>query len=300
MDGILNINKPLGVTSYSVIGKLKGITGERRIGHGGTLDPLACGVLPVFFGRATRVIEYFQKSKKIYKASIELGRTTVTYDAEGDITSEEDCSCVTEELLKDVLTKFTGNIKQLPPMYSAVKHNGKRLYELAREGKEVSRRERDATIYDIELEEWESPLFTISVECGKGTYIRSLADDIGKALGCGAYLKALERTKYGPFTLEEALTLEEAKKGVEGGVFEKSLYGIDYVLGKMPRLELNAEEAGKIKNGIIVPMEKPKGLEDETFEYSILRVYDENGCFIALTEYDEASFTLIPKKVFKI
>lgn len=294
MDGVLSINKPTGVTSYEVVARLKRLTGKRRIGHGGTLDPLACGVLPIFFGKATRVIEYFQNSRKTYKADIELGRTTDTYDAEGEVTSEKDCSYVTRQTLEEALCKFTGNIKQLPPMYSAVKHNGKRLYELAREGKEVTRKQRDAVVYEIKLNEWENPSFSITVECGKGTYIRSLAYDIGESLGCGAYLKALERTKYGSFNVEESSTLEEMEKAALEGTWQKKLKSIDYVLEDMPEIKLGDDDIKKVVNGVFVEIKN-----EELKDGAILRIYDKEGGFTAIARYNKTDMLLHPVKVFK-
>ena len=229
MDGILIVNKERGYTSFDVVAKLRGILSIRKIGHTGTLDPEATGVLPVCVGRATKVCDVLTDRDKTYEATVVLGITTDTLDTTGEVLTRKPVSVTRDELLA-VLSHFRGEITQVPPMYSAVKVNGKRLYEYAREGKEVERKERRVTIYEIELLEeklfpWDNseesgqadlpddfdqhPSFRIRVKCSKGTYIRTLCDDIGKELGCGAAMSSLVRTEVGRFRLEDALRLNE-------------------------------------------------------------------------------------------
>ncbi len=208
VDGILNVLKPAGKTSFAVVSLLRRWSGERRVGHAGTLDPDATGVLVVCLGQATRIVEFLAGAGKTYRAEIELGVTTDTYDAAGKVVGRSDPSSVTEEQVRRVLESFRGTIAQVPPMHSAIHHKGKRLYELARQGIEVDREPRQVEISRLELLAWQPPVVTIEVDCSGGTYIRSLAQDIGTALGCGAHLKRLVRLKSGPFHLDDAVSLD--------------------------------------------------------------------------------------------
>ncbi len=213
MDGILNINKPSGKTSFSIVAQIRRLTGERRVGHAGTLDPEACGVLPVCLGQGTRVIEFLLNLSKVYRSEISLGVTTDTYDATGKIIQQADPSRISREQFETALGSFCGSISQTPPMYSALKYHGQRLYELARAGVTVSRESRQVKIYQLKLIDFKLPVVTIEVECGRGTYIRSLAHDLGKLLSCGAHLKSLIRSRYGPFDIADAVSpsqLEDA------------------------------------------------------------------------------------------
>ena len=199
MHGLLNINKPAGMTSFGVVDRVKHLSGERRVGHAGTLDPLATGVLPVCLGQATRVIEFLFDSTKTYRAQIELGITTDTYDSSGKVISIKDASGISREMVGSTLDRFRGPILQTPPMYSAIKHHGQPLYKLARSGIEVERKSRPAQIYGLEITDWQPPVVSLDIICGKGTYVRCLAHDLGEALGCGASMKSLVRLKVGPF-----------------------------------------------------------------------------------------------------
>jgi tRNA pseudouridine55 synthase len=212
ITGFLNINKPSGMTSHDVVSKVRWMTkktsGTKKVGHAGTLDPLATGVLVLCLGNATRLSEYAMQSRKAYRARVYLGKTTDTYDAEGDVIDERNANHIQRDDVESVLPQFTGDIEQLPPMYSAVKKGGKKLYELAREGKEVEREARPVTIYEIHLVAWQPPELVLDVVCGSGTYIRSLAYDIGDALDVGAYLSGLARTRSGHFQIEDAVELQ--------------------------------------------------------------------------------------------
>ncbi len=249
MDGILNINKPWGETSFSVVSMVKRLTGERRVGHAGTLDPAATGVLPVCFGQGTRVVEFLVEATKTYRAEIELGVTTDTQDAEGRVIRREDPSGISQGQLKSALTSFCGLIQQTPPMYSALKYHGKPLYELARAGITVERSSRPVKIHKLELVDWQPPVATIEVVCGKGTYIRSLADDLGQALGCGAYLKNLIRLKCGIFDIRDAVTVPQLEDAFRYGYWHRFIYPIDSVLLHWTAMVVSDDVGQNIKNG---------------------------------------------------
>ena len=217
IDGILNIDKPYGITSMDVVRRVKRASGQRRVGHSGTLDPIATGVIPVCLGQATRLMEDVVGGAKSYLASIELGASTDTYDALGEVTERRDPSGVSLADIEGALPEFTGDILQVPPMYSALKRDGKRLYDLARAGVEVEREPRPVTVHGIALEGWEPPVVTLEVDCGKGFYMRSLAHDLGQALGCGGHMKTLARLRSGAFSVEDALPLEEAEERFADG-----------------------------------------------------------------------------------
>ena len=191
VSGILNLNKPIGCTSFDMVKRIRRLSGEKKVGHGGTLDPLASGVLPICLGRATRVSEFLADSSKTYRAVVTFGAATDTYDAEGKVTEEKDASHLTREIVEESLGPFRGIIMQEPPMYSALKHEGKRLYELAREGITVDRPKRETAVHKLEIISWDPPHATIYVDCGRGTYVRSLAHDIGQDLEVGAHLTEL-------------------------------------------------------------------------------------------------------------
>ena len=229
MDGIFNLNKPLGMTSHDVVARVRRLAHQRRVGHAGTLDPGASGVLPVCLGQATRVVEYLSESGKRYRATVILGTVTDTYDAEGEVIRSAPVH-VTREELEAALPAFLGPQMQLPPLYSAIKVAGQPLYKLARAGVEVQLQPRPIEIYVLDLIDWQPPALTLDVECSKGTYIRSLAYDLGERLGCGAHLGGLVRLRSGPFTLDESLTLEELARALEDGTWENYLYAPDEAL----------------------------------------------------------------------
>lgn len=212
VSGFLNVNKPAGITSHDVVARVRRLAhrtaATKKVGHAGTLDPLATGVLILCLGHATRLSEYAMQSQKQYRATIQLGVTTDTYDAEGEITATHDTSHITREEVQKVLQTFQGDIQQVPPMFSAIKKDGKKLYELARAGKSIEVEARPVSIFALELLEWNNPFFVLNVNCSPGTYIRSLVHDIGQALGVGAHLTALERTRSGNFRIENAVTLD--------------------------------------------------------------------------------------------
>jgi tRNA pseudouridine55 synthase len=277
VDGILNINKPAGMTSYGVVARVKRWSGERRVGHAGTLDPDATGVLPVCLGKATRVVEYIMGKPKTYLAVIELGAATDTYDASGAVTSRSDYSCASRQLVEIALDSFRGEIRQTPPMYSAVKHDGRPLYALARAGATVERKSRPVTIHRLELVEWQSPQFTLEVECSRGTYIRALAHDLGQALGCGAHLKTLARTRYGPFDIKEAVPLAQLEEAFHLGDWQRFVHPVDFPLKDYPAVVIEAEGETSMRNGQILHL-GDACLADK----NICRAYSMDGRFLGI------------------
>jgi len=288
MDGILVINKPQGWTSHDVVGRVRRLTQQKRVGHAGTLDPMATGVLLVCLGRATRVAEYLTASDKTYRAVMRLGVETDTFDAEGQVTATHPVN-VGESALRSALEKFSGEIEQIPPMYSALKRDGKPLYKLARKGVKVERAPRRVTIHEITLRAWQSPDATIDVRCSPGTYIRSLAHDIGAALGCGAHLVALTRLASGSFTIDDAVTLEDLT-----GLQDLSglLLPLDAALQNLPAITLDADQTRRIALGQVIPSSDAGPLPD-----SLYRAYDIHGKLIALIAYDAVAQVWRPKKV---
>ncbi len=286
MDGILVINKPPGWTSHDVVGRVRGLTHQKRVGHAGTLDPMATGVLLVCLGRATRVSEYLMASDKTYHAVMRLGVETDTYDADGQVVATQPVN-VDESGLRGALLKFVGAIDQVPPMYSALKLAGKPLYKLARKGVEVRREARRVTIHSITLRVWESPDATIDVRCSPGTYIRSLAHDIGAVLGCGAHLIALTRLASGSFTIEDAVELKDLERAENlGGLLRPT----DAALQDLPAVTLDADLAQRVLMGHSIPLSGWDGSP-------LCRVYDASARLIAIMEYDSADQVLHPKKV---
>ena len=293
MDGILNIDKPSGRTSYRVVALVKRLSGERRVGHAGTLDPLATGVLPVCLGQATRIVEFLANATKTYRAEIELGITTDTYDASGIIIQQEDPSSIRREQVERALASFRGVIMQTPPMYSAIKHQGKKLYELARAGITVERKSRPTTIHKLDIVGFQSPLVTIEVECGKGTYIRSLAHDLGQILGCGASLKSLVRLRYGPFDIENAVSIPHLEDAFHGGHWEHLVYPLDFVLSTWPAVVVDEATEEIIRNGapVALPLEPSGG--------SHCRSYTANGHFLSVLRFEPEKGQWHPEKVFQ-
>lgn len=285
MNGIINVYKEKGYTSHDVVAKLRGILQMRKIGHTGTLDPEATGVLPVCVGKATKVCDLLTNKDKTYIAQVQLGITTDTYDMTGEILTEQKAE-ISEEQIRTVISSFRGEINQIPPMYSAIKVNGKRLYELARQGKEVERKERKVTIYHLEITntDYEKQQFTMEVQCSKGTYIRSLCHDIGQALGYGATMKSLIRTHVGDFDLEHAYTLEEIESYVKAGKKDSLLLPIDAVFERYPRCEVTSEGMRYLKNGNVLRSEFCfcQGVKNQEY----VRMYGTDGEFYAIYRFN--------------
>lgn len=296
-DGILNLNKPQGPTSHDVVQRVRALTGIRRVGHAGTLDPLATGVLLVCVGRATRVAEYLMTGHKVYRARLRLGVTTDTYDAEGRVVAETPVE-VDRAQVEAALDRFRGRIEQVPPMYSALKHKGTPLYELARRGVDVDRRSlkaRQVEVFRLELTAWEPPSCTLELTCSRGTYVRTLAHDLGQVLGCGAHLAALTRLASGDFHLEDAVTLEELAQAAAGGRWPDLMVPMDAALTRFPALYLDADAARQLCSGQAVPA-IPEGEDQMTA--GLARAYDRDGTFLALAAYDPAVDLWRPRKVF--
>ncbi|MBA7621099.1 tRNA pseudouridine synthase B [subsurface metagenome] len=297
MDGILNINKPWGKTSFSIVAMVKRLSGERRVGHAGTLDPTAIGVLPVCLGQATRITEFLVDATKTYQAQIELGVTTDTYDASGKITQKRDPSEISQSQLESALTSFRGLIQQTPPMYSAVKYQGKRLYELARAGIKVDRESRPAKIYDLELIDWQPPLVTIEVVCGKGTYIRSLAHDLGQTLGCGANLKNLIRLRCGLFNIWDAVSMPQLEDAFRYGYWQHLIYPIDSVLLHWTAMVVSDNTEQVIRNGGPLVLENYTS-SDQSSSENHSRAYTHDGRFLGVLRFNPKRGQWQPRKVF--
>ena len=295
MDGILNINKPAGNTSFSIVSIVKRLTGERRVGHAGTLDPIASGVLPVCLGKGTRIVEFLLEASKVYRAQIELGVATDTHDIKGTIIRRGDSSTIKLEQLEQALNSFRGLIQQTPPMFSALKYKGKRLYHLAREGITIKRESRAATIHRLELLEFKPPLVALEIECSRGTYIRSLAHDLGELLGCGAHLKELVRLSYGPFDIEAAVSPNQLEDAFSNNDWQQLIYPVDTVLRNWTLVVVGDEQEQVIKNGGCVVMENSQIADGSEKR---CRAYNKEGCFLAVLYFDTERGQWQPEKVF--
>ncbi len=287
MNGVIIIDKPQGWTSMDVCAKLRGILREKRVGHGGTLDPMATGVLPVFVGRATRGVQYATDGIKEYRAVLRLGQITDTQDVTGTVLEERPVS-VTGEELEAALSAFRGDIEQIPPMYSAIKIDGKKLYDLARKGREVERKPRPVTIYELEPGERVSDTeWELRVVCSKGTYVRTLCHDIGTALGCGGTMAALRRTRVAGFGLDRAVTLEQVQFCADPAAL---LAPVDGCFAHLPALTVTAPQEKCVRNGLAFTHFGPEG------EY---RVYSADGTFLALGRIGEGKLSVV-KSFFEV
>lgn len=290
MNGIIVINKPQGKTSHDMVSFVRRLTGIKKVGHTGTLDPMATGVLPICIGKATKAADMLTDSDKAYRTQMVLGATTDTQDATGKILTERQVA-VTEDNIKDAVSQFIGEILQIPPMFSAVKKDGKKLYELARRGISVEREPRRVKIYDIRIMEidLENNTVTLDVSCSKGTYIRALCEDIGEGLGCGAYMKSLVRTKSAGFTLSDSFTADELSEMKDKGALESALLPLDGIFKAYDSIQLDALSAKKVKNGMRIRVKNAQN--EKTY-----RIYDENGAFLCISECKNGE--LILKKAF--
>lgn len=286
MDGIIIIDKPQDWTSQDVTAKLRGVFQTRRIGHGGTLDPMATGVLPVFVGRATRGVEFFENADKTYEAVLRLGIITDTEDISGEVL-EEKAVCVTEEDVLAVLPQFRGEIQQIPPMYSAIKINGQKLCNLARKGKEVERPARTITIHTLEFLGMEDKKVRLRIHCSKGTYIRTLCKDIGTALGCGGCMESLRRVSAGSYTIEEAVPLADVVASENPGAL---LRGVDTLFTQYPAVTLTEKQTLRCRNGNSFSVTHPDGT---------YRAYDGAGAFLMLAKVEDGVMSTI-KSFFEV
>lgn len=286
MDGIVIVDKPQGWTSQDVTARLRRVFGTRRIGHGGTLDPMATGVLPVFVGRATRAVEFFEHAEKTYETVLRLGITTDTEDMTGTVLTEENVS-FTEEQLQETLAAFRGEILQVPPMYSALKVNGQKLCDLARKGKTVARQPRPITIHELTLVERGENTLRLRVRCSKGTYIRTLCKDIGEKLGCGGCMESLRRVAAGEYTIDEAVPLQTLLDTEEP---EKYLRGVDTMFRNYPAVTLTANQETRCRNGNAFSVSLAPGT---------YRAYSQGGEFLMLAKVDGGVMSTI-KSFFQV
>jgi len=291
ISGVLVVDKPVGMTSHDVVQAIRTGTGLRRAGHTGTLDPRASGVLVILVGPAVRLSEFVSASDKRYQAIIRLGSTTDTFDADGKLTESNQPVNVTEEQFEKALSAFVGEIEQTPPPYSAVKVQGRKAYELAREGEEVELAPRKITVYHLEVLEWAPPEAVIDVHCSSGTYVRSLANDVGNALGCGAYLVGLRRTKSGRFTLRDATPLRKLQEAFTAGNWYQYLIPAAEALAEWPAVELSPDQVEEVKHG-----HRVKAAPDA--KAGLVRGVSMAGELIAILTLDEAALEWQPKKVF--
>ena len=287
MNGVINIYKNTGMTSFDVVAMVRRVAKMKKVGHTGTLDPAASGVLPVCLGKATKIIDYIMENKKVYRVNLKLGMVTDTYDLEGEVLREKDASHITKDEILNCINSFVGTIDQVPPMYSALKQNGVRLYELARQGIEVHREARKITIYSIENIKIESnDNIQMDVCCSKGTYIRSLCYDIGEKLNVGATMTALERIQNGPFTKEQAINIEDLTEEL----LEKHIISIEKALDSFEKITVNEKFGKLLRNGVKVFDNR---MYSEEVEFNKLyRVYEDNGVFLGLGKRDEKGFKL--------
>ncbi len=276
MDGVLVIDKPSGPTSFDVVRQVRSLLRLKKVGHTGTLDPMATGVLPLCLGEATKVAGFITEGDKAYDATVRLGSETDTLDAEGQVTAQAPVPPLTPALIEEALARFRGTFDQVPPMYSAVKVGGKRLYELARAGEEVERAARRVTVYELILRDFSADRLQLSVRCSKGFFVRTLAQDVGRALGCGAHLEALRRTASGPFSLARALPLAELPGLLEQGALAGRLVSMSDALVELPEVCVGAAEAKRVSHG--VPVEVPAGRSGR------VRVMGPDGALLAVAE----------------
>ncbi len=289
-NGIIVMDKPAGWTSQDVAAKLRGVFHERRVGHGGTLDPMATGVLPVFVGRATRAASFLEAADKEYLAGLRLGTVTNTQDVSGEVLFRQPVHVSRGQLL-DALSQLTGPILQTPPMYSAIKIGGQKLYELARKGREVAREPRPVTIHALELLDGADEEWLLRVHCSKGTYIRTLCHDLGALLGCGGCMSSLRRTRAGSFSLEQAVSMPQLLAYAAGQDPASLLLPVDALFSAYPPLIVTLEQSARLKNGA--------QLQDWRFSDGTYRVFSEDGEFLLLGRVENSLLTTI-KSFFEV
>jgi tRNA pseudouridine55 synthase len=282
LSGVLLVNKPTGMTSHDVIDQLRRILDTRRIGHTGTLDPGADGVLLICINQATKVAQYLTEMDKEYLAVVKLGVTTDTYDRAGRVVKTEENLNVSLDEIRKVVLSFTGRIQQIPPAYSAIKQNGKRLYQLARAHKKVEARGREVEIKKLEILDIDIPWIHLKIACSKGTYIRSLAFDIGEKLGCGAHLFSLRRTRIGPFKWEDSLSLQKVTDIQDNGGIKSVLLSIEKALGHLPAVVVNTSFAKKVKDGIPLKSSAVVAVEGKINENQTITLKNEQNLVIAI------------------
>jgi len=295
VNGLLNVNKPPGCTSFSIVARVRRLSGERRVGHAGTLDPAASGVLPICLGQATRVAEYLLECPKEYVAGIELGTSTDTYDGEGRVTGRGSPQNISLSSVEDALRPFEGSIYQVPPAFSAVKVRGRKSYDLARAGIQVDLQPRRVRIDSIEVMSFDLPYLRLRISCSKGTYIRSLANDLGEGLGCHAYLKDLVRTSYGPFKIDAAVTPDQLQKAAAGGLIDRLLYPLDCALPGSDRVYLGESQALSVEKGLDIPLD----IQGQCAQGRCC-AYTADGRLLAVMKFVTENGLWHPEKVFSL
>ena len=294
INGIINIDKPSGITSMDVVRKIRSASGVKKVGHGGTLDPIATGVIPVAIGKATRLLEYFLMSNKSYIARIHFGKTTDTFDSEGEIISTKVDPPLDINVIEKTMNSFRGEIEQTPPPFSAIKKNGRRLYELARRGIDTYIEPRNVTVNEIKIINYEPPILDLFIRCGKGFYVRSLANDLGKILGCGGYLNDLKRTSLGNFEISKSILLAKAMSAIENGDTSKIVQPLETCVGNFERVNLSLEETTNIKNGQKIPYTLDSSIE----KGSLASAFSPKGDLAAIIMFADKSREWKPEKVF--
>ena len=294
INGIINLNKPRGNTSFQMVSLVRKLTGIRKIGHSGTLDPDASGVLPIMIGKATRLAAFLTDSNKTYQAEITFGQSTSTYDSTGKTLQTASCSELTLAKIETALEGFRGAIEQVPPMYSAIKHQGQPLYRLARAGIEISRTPRQIHIFRLDVHNWQNPVLKLEIECSKGTYIRSLAHDLGQVLCCGAFLSNLIRTHAGPFHIEQAIPPSEIESRFREGTWQTLVHPLDTAISQLPTLVVDEKGEENLGYGRTIENAVEKGSVDT----ELRRAYSGDGRFLALVQFHEETGEWHPNKVF--
>ena len=295
INGIINVNKPPGITSMDVIRRIRRASGLRRVGHSGTLDPLASGVMIVALGVAARLLEYVTEFNKSYAAKIELGKSTDTYDREGEILNSELKVMISDSDVRSAIQTFKGTQSQIPPMHSAIKVNGIKLYDLARKGITIDRAPRLVNLYDAYISDFKSPELDLQITCSKGFYVRTFANDLGIQLGCGAYLKELVRTSVGKFNIEDSLSLDFIETNLQKNKSRILLQKLETVLDPIPKLRLDFDETKKVQNGISIPA---VGNHKAATNSHIAMALTEKGKLIAVMRLNEEELIWKPEKVF--
>jgi tRNA pseudouridine55 synthase len=296
-NGILNVIKPLEWTSMEVVRRVRRLTGQKKVGHAGTLDPQATGVLPICIGQATRVMEYLVDSPKTYSALVHLGVSTDSYDALGKIEESRDASHVTEQDVESALDKYRGTFNQVPPMYSALKRDGERLYNLARAGIVVDRPPREVEIYGLKVTQWTPPGVRLEMECGRGMYVRSLAHDLGADLECGAHLKELTRLHTGPFDISAAVSMDEVEEACRNGSWRSLLFPVDFPLLNLKAAIVQRDKAEAVRRGQGIYLGVPGRNASPNEMY---RLYSVDGDLLAVLLPGKVRGLWQPQKVFKL
>ncbi len=295
-SGVLIVDKPIGVTSHDVVLRLRRMLGTRSIGHAGTLDPAASGVLLACVGRATKVVQFLTQHDKEYRTEIKLGVTTDTYDGDGRVTGVKDGCEAGPDLIREVLLSFVGKTRQTPPSYSAIRHKGKRLYQYARANESVNIEPREIVIKDLEVLRIEPPAVEFRVSCSKGTYVRSLASDIGQKLGCGAHVVSLRRTAVGPFCLEDALGLEEVEAVQRRGEISKIMVPIEKALSHLPSVVVGDGSAEKVRHGAAIDGTDVAHTEGDFGPDQTISIRDQRGRILAVGRALVSSRELLGQK----